>query len=148
MMTGILVRKPVRLPATQRNPLLLLRSFGIFLKWLSDRSCPVYVVATANNIRALPVEFTRKGRFDELYGVYLPTHAERQDIFGIHLRLRKREPEQFDLDALARKTEGYTGADIKEVVQLGLKLAFRTPTCRSIRNAECRRRVRGLAISY
>ena len=100
------------------------RSFGIFLKWLSDRSCPVYVVATANNIRALPVEFTRKGRFDELYGVYLPTHAERQEIFGIHLRLRKREPEQFDLDALAKKTEGYTGADIKEVVQLGLKLAF------------------------
>ena len=100
------------------------RAFGIFLKWLSDRSCPVYVVATANNIRALPVEFTRKGRFDELYGVYLPTHAERQEIFGIHLRLRKREPEQFDLDALARKTEGYTGADIKEVVQLALKLAF------------------------
>ena len=100
------------------------RSFGIFLKWLSDRSCPVYVVATANNIRALPVEFTRKGRFDELYGVYLPTHAERQEIFGIHLKLRKREPEQFDLDALARKTEGYTGADIKEVAQLGLKLAF------------------------
>jgi SpoVK/Ycf46/Vps4 family AAA+-type ATPase len=100
------------------------RSFGIFLKWLSDRSCPVYVVATANNIGALPVEFTRKGRFDELYGVYLPTHAERQEIFGIHLRLREREPEQFDLDALARKTEGYTGADIKEVAQLGLKLAF------------------------
>jgi len=100
------------------------RSFGIFLKWLSDRSCPVYVVATANNIRALPVEFTRKGRFDELYGVYLPTYAERQEIFRIHLRLRKREPEHFDLDALARKTEGYTGADIKEVVQLGLKVAF------------------------
>ena len=53
-----------------------------------------------------------------------PTHAERQEIFGIHLKLRKREPEQFDLDALARKTEGYTGADVKEVVQLGLKLAF------------------------
>jgi SpoVK/Ycf46/Vps4 family AAA+-type ATPase len=124
------------------------RSFGIFLKWLSDRSCPVYVVATANNIRALPVEFTRKGRFDELYGVYLPTHAERQEIFGIHLRLRKREPEQFDLDALARKTEGYTGADIKEVVQLGLKLAFHAgaeliPTITSSppspRSGHCRR---------
>ena len=83
----------------------------------------MYVVATANNIRTLPIEFTRKGRFDELYGVYLPTHAERREIFGIHLRLRKREPEQFDLDALAKKTEGYTGADIKEVVQIGLKLA-------------------------
>ena len=100
------------------------RSFGIFLKWLSDRSCPVYVIATANNIKALPVEFTRKGRFDELYGVYLPTHAERQDIFGIHLRLRKREVDQFDMDDLAKQSEGYTGADIKEVVQLGLKLAF------------------------
>ena len=100
------------------------RAFGIFLKWLSDRSCPVYVIATANNIKALPVEFTRKGRFDELYGVYLPTHAERQEIFGIHLRLRKREPDQFNLDDLAKRSEGYTGADIKEVVQLGLKLAF------------------------
>jgi SpoVK/Ycf46/Vps4 family AAA+-type ATPase len=70
------------------------------------------------------VEFTRKGRFDELYGVYLPTHAERQEIFGIHLKLRHREPEQFDLDQLAEESEGYTGADIKEVVQLGLKLAF------------------------
>lgn len=100
------------------------RSFGIFLKWLSDRSCPVYVVATANNIRALPVEFTRKGRFDELYGVYLPTHAERQEIFGIHLKLRGRDRQQFDLDQLAKQTEAYTGADIKEVVQMGLKLAF------------------------
>jgi ATP-dependent 26S proteasome regulatory subunit len=100
------------------------RSFGIFLKWLSERSCPVYVVATANNIRALPVEFTRKGRFDELYGVYLPTHAERQEIFGIHLKLRGRDRQQFDLDQLAKQTEAYTGADIKEVVQMGLKLAF------------------------
>lgn len=100
------------------------RSFGVFLKWLSDRTCPIYVVATANNIRALPVEFTRKGRFDELYGVYLPTHAERQDIFAIHLRRRQRDPSHFDLDDLARDSEGYTGADIKEVVQLALKLAF------------------------
>ena len=100
------------------------RSFGIFLKWLSERSCPVYVVATANNIRALPPEFTRKGRFDELFGVYLPTHAERVEIFGIHLKLRQREPDQFDLDAFSRQSEGYTGADIRETVQMGLKLAF------------------------
>ena len=81
----------------------------------------MYVIATANNIKALPVEFTRKGRFDELYGVYLPTHTERQEIFGIHLRLRNREPDQFNLDDLAKQSEGYTGADIKEVVQLGLE---------------------------
>ncbi len=54
----------------------------------------------------------------------MPTHGEGREIFGIHLRLRNRQPDQFELDALSRKTEGYTGADIKEVVQLGLKLAF------------------------
>jgi SpoVK/Ycf46/Vps4 family AAA+-type ATPase len=100
------------------------RSFGIFLKWLSDRSSPVYIVATANNIRALPVEFTRKGRFDELYGVYLPTPAERLEILAIHLKLRGRDAGKFDLDMLASRSDGYTGADLKEVVQLGLKLAF------------------------
>jgi ATP-dependent 26S proteasome regulatory subunit len=100
------------------------RSFGIFLKWLSDRSSPVYVVVTANNIRALPVEFTRKGRFDELYGVYLPTPAERLEILAIHLKLRGRDAAKFDLDELADKSDGYTGADLKEVVQLGLKQAF------------------------
>jgi SpoVK/Ycf46/Vps4 family AAA+-type ATPase len=56
--------------------------------------------------------------------VYLPTHAERQEIFAIHLQLRGRHPAKFDLDQLARQTEAYTGADIKEVVQMGLKLAF------------------------
>ena len=100
------------------------RSFGIFLKWLSERSCPVYVVATANNIHALPVEFTRKGRFDEVFGVHLPTHEERVEIFSIHLHLRGRKAEDFDLERLAKQSEGYTGADIKEVVQMGLKVAF------------------------
>lgn len=100
------------------------RTFGIFLKWLSDRSCPVYVVATANNIRSLPPEFSRSGRFDGIYGVYLPTPAERIEILGIHLKLRGRDPKKFDLAELAQRTETYTGADIKEVVQMGLKLAF------------------------
>jgi hypothetical protein len=79
---------------------------------------------SAATLRALPVEFTRKGRFSELYGVYLPTPAERLEIFGIHLRLRGREPKKFDLERLALQAEAYTGADIKEVVQMGLKLAF------------------------
>jgi SpoVK/Ycf46/Vps4 family AAA+-type ATPase len=91
------------------------RSFGIFLKWLSDRSSPVYVIATANNIRALPVEFTRKGRFDELYGVYLPTPAERVEILAIHLKLRGRDPGKFDLDVLAGKSDGYTACVLAEV---------------------------------
>lgn len=74
----------------------------------------------------MPPEFSRKGRFDEIYGIYLPTHAERQEIFGILLGLRGRRPGDFDLDQLARQSEGYTGADVKEVVQMGLKLTFHT----------------------
>jgi SpoVK/Ycf46/Vps4 family AAA+-type ATPase len=78
----------------------------------------------STDAREFGIEFTRKGRFDELYGVYLPTRAERQEILGIHLRLRKREPGQFDLDQLGKQTEDYTGADLKEVVQMALKPAF------------------------
>ncbi len=100
------------------------RSFGVFLKWMGDRTSPAYVVATANNIAALPVEFRRKGRFDEVFGVNVPTSAERREIFAIHLGLRGRDAAQFDLDALVEASDSYTGADIKEVVQLGLKLAF------------------------
>jgi len=79
---------------------------------------------TANDVSKLPPEFTRKGRIDEIYGIYLPTHPERVDIFRIHLGLKSRDPLKFDLEALAEATEGYTGADVKEVVTLGLKLAF------------------------
>lgn len=100
------------------------RSFGIFLKWLSDRSSPVYIVATANAIQTLPPEFSRKGRFDEIYGIYPPSHAEREAIIGIHLKLRGRSPDSFDLEALAQRSEGYTGADLKEVVQMALKRAY------------------------
>ncbi len=77
-----------------------------------------------NDVTMLPPELMRKGRFDELYGVYLPNDAERRDIFGIHLRLRGRDPDEFDVDRLSAESEAYTGADIKEVVQMGLKLAF------------------------
>jgi SpoVK/Ycf46/Vps4 family AAA+-type ATPase len=84
----------------------------------------IYVIMTANDVSKLPPEFTRKGRIDEIYGIYLPTQPERVEIFRIHLGLKKRAPEGFDLEALADATNGYTGADVKEVVTLGLKLAF------------------------
>jgi ATP-dependent 26S proteasome regulatory subunit len=101
-----------------------LRTFGTLLKWMSERTCPVYIVMTANDVSRLPPEFTRKGRIDEIYGVYLPTDEERREIFQIHLRLKKRDPDDFDLDALAGASDAYSGADIEQVVITGLKLAF------------------------
>jgi len=81
---------------------------------------------TANDVSRLPPEFTRKGRIDEVFGIHLPTAEERAEIFRIHLGLRDRDPEEFDLGQLADATEGYTGADVREVVLMGLKLAFHT----------------------
>ncbi len=105
-----------------------LRTFGTLLKWMSERTCPVYLIMTANDVSKLPPEFTRKGRIDEIFGVYLPTPEERQEILQIHLRLRKRDPDKFDLDAVATATDRYTGADIEQVVITGLKLAFHAGT--------------------
>jgi hypothetical protein len=101
-----------------------MRAFGTVLKWMSERTCPAYVIMTANNVQALPPEFTRKGRIDEVFGVYLPEADERSEIFSIHLRKRNRDPELFDLEGLADATDGYTGADIDQVVITALKLAF------------------------
>ena len=101
-----------------------LRAFGTVLKWLSERTCSVYVIMTANDVSRLPPEFTRKGRIDEIYGIYLPTPPERVEILRIHLGLKHRDPDLFDLNALAQATDGYTGADLREVVLMGLKIAF------------------------
>jgi len=100
------------------------RVFGTFLKWLNDRKSPVYIIATANQVQSLPPEFCRKGRFDEIYGLDLPNLHERQEIFNIHLSKRNRHPENFNTKELASSTDGYTGADIEEIVKLGLKMAF------------------------
>jgi ATP-dependent 26S proteasome regulatory subunit len=101
-----------------------MRAFGTVLKWMSERSCPVYIIMTANNVQVLPPEFTRKGRIDEVFGVYLPTEPERREILAIHVRLRKRKAGDFDLEAVAAATERYSGADLEQVVITGLKLAF------------------------
>lgn len=100
------------------------RVFGTFIKWLNDRSSPVYAVATANQVQSLPPEFCRKGRFDEIYGLDLPGLSEREEIFKIHLKKRNRKPSDFSIDKLAKATEGYTGADIEQVIKLSLKIAF------------------------
>jgi SpoVK/Ycf46/Vps4 family AAA+-type ATPase len=100
------------------------RVFGRLLGWLQDRKAPVFVVATSNNITELPPELTRKGRFDEIFFVDLPSVAERREIFAVHLKKRKRNPALFDLDALAAAAEGFTGAEIEQAVVSALYTAF------------------------
>ena len=100
------------------------RMFGTLLTWLQDRHAPVFVVATANDIEALPPELLRKGRFDEIFFVDLPKQSVRKDIFAIHLKKRKRDPKKFDLAALAEASEGYSGSEIEQAVISALHEAF------------------------
>ena len=100
------------------------RVFGSFITWLQEKTEPVFVVATANDISQLPPELMRKGRFDEIFFVDLPSPAERKEIFDIHLKKRKREPSNFDLELLAAKATGYSGAEIEQAVIDALYLAF------------------------
>lgn len=96
------------------------RVFGSLLTWMQEKKEPVFVVATANNIESLPPELLRKGRFDEIFFVDLPSHQERKDIFRIHLKNKKRDVAKFDLNRLADKTNGLTGAEIYSIIADGL----------------------------
>jgi SpoVK/Ycf46/Vps4 family AAA+-type ATPase len=100
------------------------RVFGTLLTWLQEKTAPVFVVATANRIDGLPPELLRKGRFDEIFFVDLPAPAERRDIFRIHLQRRKRNPANYDLNALAELAEDFSGAEIEQAVVAGLYEAF------------------------
>ena len=84
----------------------------------------MFVVATSNEVSRLPPEFIRKGRFDEVFFVDLPTPAVRQSIFDIHLARRKQQSKNFDLAKLAAASEGFSGAEIEETVVSGLFSAF------------------------
>ncbi len=100
------------------------RVFGTFMTWLQEKEQAVFVVATANDVRRLPPELLRKGRFDETFFVDLPNAAERREIFRIHLRARKRNPDRIGLDALVEASDGFSGAEIEESVIGGLFDAF------------------------
>jgi AAA+ superfamily predicted ATPase len=100
------------------------RVFGTFLTWLGDKTSPVFVIATANNISHLPPELLRKGRLDEIFFVDLPAETERAEIFRIQLEKKGRVPDGFDLSALARRCEGFSGAEIEQAVVAGLFDAF------------------------
>ncbi len=100
------------------------RMFGTLLTWLQEHQTPVFVVATANDIEALPPELLRKGRFDEIFFVDLPTPEVRKDIFAIHLRKRNRDPGAFDLDRLAEVSRDYSGSEIEQAVIAALHDAY------------------------
>lgn len=92
------------------------RVFSTLLTWLQEKTSAVFVVATANNIHHLPPELMRKGRFDEIFFIDLPTFQERKEIFEIHLKKKGHDPALFDVHALAKEAEGYSGAEIQVLI--------------------------------
>jgi SpoVK/Ycf46/Vps4 family AAA+-type ATPase len=100
------------------------RVFGTFLTWMQEKKEPVFVVATANDISLLPPELLRKGRFDEIFFVDLPSKKERQKIFEIHIKNKKRKTENFDLEKLSESTRGFSGSEIEQLINEALFSAF------------------------
>ena len=100
------------------------RVMGAFVTWLQEKTAPVFVVATANRVDTLSPELMRKGRFDEIFFVDLPGLHDRKEILAIHIASRSRDPKQFDLDAIAKATEKYSGAELEAVVIAALFTAF------------------------
>jgi ATPase family protein associated with various cellular activities (AAA) len=92
------------------------RLFASFLTWLQEKKQEVFVVGAANDLGRLPPELLRKGRFDEIFFVDLPSPDERSSIFAIHLKLRRQDTASFDLAALAAAAEGFSGAEIEQAV--------------------------------
>ena len=101
------------------------RVFGTFITWMAEKTSPVFVVATANNIQSLPPELLRKGRFDEIFFVGLPSRDERRSIFSVHLtRLRPQALQSYDLDRLAYETPDFSGAEIEQTLIEAMHIGF------------------------
>ncbi len=101
------------------------RVFGSLITWMQEKTSPVFIVATANNVPLLPPELMRKGRFDEIFFLNLPTEPERKEIFRVHVqRIRPNRVREFDLDALAQKAVNFSGAEIEQVIIDAMYQAF------------------------
>ena len=100
------------------------RMFGTLLTWMQEHTAPVFLVATANDIEALPPELLRKGRFDEIFFIDLPNLEARTAIISIHLQKRKRDPKNFDVAEIAQAAEGFSGAEIEQAIISALHDAF------------------------
>lgn len=101
-----------------------LRTFGAMLTWLQEKTMPVFVIATANDVQNLPPELLRKGRFDEIFFVDLPSTHERAEILSIHLKKRGRMPENFNLYSVSEATDKYSGAELEQLVISSLFYSF------------------------
>ena len=103
------------------------RVFGSLITWMQEKTSPVFIVATANNVQILPAELLRKGRFDEIFFLNLPNQKEREEIFKVHLqRLRPSRLRDFDLSSLAQNSENFSGAEIEQVIIDAMQRAFST----------------------
>ncbi|AMW31296.1 AAA family ATPase [Arthrospira platensis] len=101
------------------------RVFGTVITWLAEKTSPVFVVATANNIQSLPPEVLRKGRFDEIFFVGLPNQDERKAIFEVHLtKLRPQSLKNYDIDRLAYETPDFSGAEIEQTLIEAMHIGF------------------------
>ena len=99
------------------------RVLGYLLTWMAERKAPVFIVATANQVHELPAELLRKGRFDEIFFVDLPTPDTRVELLRLHLGKRGLDVGSFALPALAAAAEGFSGAEIEQAVVAGLYAA-------------------------
>jgi ATPase family associated with various cellular activities (AAA) len=101
------------------------RVFGTFITWLTEKTSPVFVVSTANDIQALPPEMLRKGRFDEIFFVGLPSQEERKAIFNVHLsRLRPHNLKSYEIERLAYETPDFSGAEIEQTLIEAMHIGF------------------------
>jgi len=100
--------------------------FASFITWLQEKTSPVFVIATANNVHQLPPELLRKGRFDEIFFCDLPDREDRRQIIDIHIRKKKRDPGQFDIDKLIEATVDFSGAELEQAIVASLYDAFDT----------------------
>jgi len=100
------------------------RIFATLLSWMQEKTKPVFVISTANDISQLPPELLRKGRFDEIFFVDLPNTLERKQILNIHLRKRGRDPADFDLKSLIEASRGFSGAEIEQAIISSMYDAF------------------------
>jgi ATP-dependent 26S proteasome regulatory subunit len=101
------------------------RVFGTILTWMEEKTAPVFIAATANSIESLPPEILRKGRFDEVFFLDLPSEQERQEIFEVHLnRVRPDRVRNFNLKQLAIQSEGFNGAEIEQAIYESMHYAF------------------------
>lgn len=100
------------------------RVFGTFITWMQEKTKPVFIVATANDISKLPPELLRKGRFDEIFFIDIPNSHEREEIFKIHIEKTNRDVQRYELLELVQKSEGFTGAEIEQAVKDAMYIAF------------------------